>query len=426
MDTLVIRGGRPLQGTVTIDGAKNAILPILAACLLSDKEIVIGAVPELHDVYTITEVLTALGVRLRADLPDSVTVQADDIERLDPPAHLVRRMRASFLVMGPLLARFGRALIPLPGGCAIGSRPIDLHLKGFEAMGASVSIAKGRIEARVNGRLHGNRIYLDIPSVGATENIMMAAVLAEGVTIIEEAAEEPEVVDLANFLGSLGARISGAGTKVIRIEGVDELGGTRYTAIPDRIEAGTFMVATAISQGDVVVDNVIIDHLKPIVAKLREMGVEVTEDSTSVRVTSHGRPYPTDVKTLPYPGFPTDMQAQFMALTSLGSGTSVVTETVFENRFMHVPELCRMGAHISVEGRSAIVRGVPVLSGAPVFATDLRAGAALVLAGLAATGETEISGVHHIDRGYVHLERKLATLGADIKRRAAVSEGVAE
>lgn len=426
METFVIRGGRRLQGTVTIDGAKNAILPILAACLLTDKEIVIGAVPELRDVYTITEVLESLGVRLRVDLPGSVTVQADDVDRFDAPHDLVRRMRASFLVMGPLLTRFGRARIPLPGGCAIGSRPIDLHLKGFEAMGATVTIEQGYIGATVSGRLHGNRIYLDIPSVGATENLMMAAVLAEGVTIIENAAEEPEVVDLANFLGSIGAHVRGAGTRVIGIEGVDQLGGTRYTAIPDRIEAGTFMVAAAISQGDVVVSNVIIDHLKPVVAKLREMGVVITEDTTSVRVTAMGRPYPADIKTLPYPGFPTDMQAQIIALLSLSSGTSVVTETVFENRFMHVAELCRMGAHIAVEGRSAIIRGVSALSGAPVIATDLRAGASLVLAGLAAAGETEVSGLHHIDRGYVHFEKKLATLGADIVRRPMVTQGVAE
>ncbi len=426
METFVIRGGRRLEGTVTIDGAKNAILPILAACLLTDKEIVIGAVPELRDVYTIAEVLESLGVRVRTDLPGSLTVQADDVDRYAAPHDLVRRMRASFLVMGPLLTRFGQARIPLPGGCAIGSRPIDLHLKGFEAMGATVAVEQGYISATSRGRLHGNRIYLDIPSVGATENLMMAAVLAEGVTVIENAAEEPEVVDLANFLGSMGAQVHGAGTRVVRIDGVDQLGGTRYVAIPDRIEAGTFMVAAAISQGDVVVSNVIIDHLKPVVAKLREMGVEITEDSTSVRVTATGRPYPVDVKTLPYPGFPTDMQAQVMALLTVSSGTSVVTETVFENRFMHVDELCRMGAHIGVEGRSAIVRGVSVLSGAPVIATDLRAGAALVLAGLAAVGETELNGIQHIDRGYVHFERKLAGLGADIVRRQDALRGVAE
>jgi UDP-N-acetylglucosamine 1-carboxyvinyltransferase len=324
-------------------------------------------------------------------------------------------MRASFLVMGPLLARTGRAVIPLPGGCAIGTRPIDLHLKGFKAMGARIIYGHGCIEAMAGG-LTGSSIYLDFPSVGATENLLMAACLAKGNTIIENAAEEPEIVDLVNFLNSMGARIKGAGTKVIRVEGVPRLSGAVHTVIPDRIEAGTFLTAAAITGGDMLVDNVICDHLKPVTAKLREAGVNVEEYESSIRVAGGEQLRPVDIKTMPYPGFPTDMQAQLMAVLSLAKGTSVVTETVFENRFMHANELKRMGARIKIEGRTAIVQGVPRLTGAPVKATDLRAGAALVIAGLAADGESEISNVHHIDRGYDRLEEKLRNLGADIRR----------
>jgi UDP-N-acetylglucosamine 1-carboxyvinyltransferase len=400
-----------------MDGAKNAVLPILAACLLTDKEVNLAGVPELDDVRTMTGVLSELGVDIRAGRAGRLSIRAGSLTRVETPDDLAGRMRASFVILGPLLSRFGRANIPLPGGCSIGSRPIDLHLKGLEAMGAITAIERGYIRATVPSRLRGTRVYLDLPSVGATENIIMAAALAEGTTLLENAAEEPEVVDLANFLNAMGARITGAGTRALRIEGVESLHGADYAAIPDRIEAGTFMVAAAITGGDVQIRNVIAEHLKPVTAKLREAGARVQENGTWLRVTASDRPYPTDVKTLPYPGFPTDLQAPMMALLTLGMGTSVVTETVFENRFLHVAGLRRMGAGIVVEGRSAVIRGVEALSGAPVTAPDLRAGAALVLAGLAAAGETEVSGLHHIDRGYVRLDEKLAGLGADISRR---------
>jgi UDP-N-acetylglucosamine 1-carboxyvinyltransferase len=325
-------------------------------------------------------------------------------------------MRASFLVMGPLLARRGRAKISLPGGCAIGTRPIDLHLKGFEALGAQIELGHGYVEARAPQGLTGARIYLDFPSVGATENILMAASMAKGQTILENPAEEPEIVDLANFLNAMGARIRGAGTNVIRIEGADELRGCTHTVIPDRIEAGTYMVAAAMTDGDVYIENALTEHLKPVVAKLKEAGVKIEEDTDGVRVTGTGTLRSVDIKTLPYPGFPTDMQAQFMALTTIARGTSVVTETVFENRFMHVDELKRMGANIKIEGRSAVVEGSARLLGCPVKATDLRAGAALVLAGLVADGQTEIGYLHHIDRGYDNLVAKLQGLGANILR----------
>ncbi|MCG0313569.1 MAG: UDP-N-acetylglucosamine 1-carboxyvinyltransferase, partial [Calditerricola sp.] len=347
-------------------------------------------------------------------------IDATSLDGYEAPYELVRKMRASFLVMGPLLARMGRARIAMPGGCAIGSRPIDQHLKGFEAMGASIELGHGFVEARVQGRLKGTRIYLDVPSVGATENIMMAATLAEGTTLIENAAMEPEIVDLATFLNAMGARVRGAGTGTIRIDGVEALHGTTHTVIPDRIEAGTFMVAAAITRGNVLVEGAIYDHVRAVAAKLSEMGVYVEEEDGGIRVVAEGRLRPVDVKTLPYPGFPTDMQAQMMALLAVTEGTSTVTETVFENRFMHVEELKRMNAQIRIEGRSAIIDGVPRLSGAKVCATDLRAGAALVLAGLAADGETEVTGLHHIDRGYVDLVGKLRRLGADITR---VSDG---
>ena len=332
------------------------------------------------------------------------------------PYDLVRAMRASFLVMGPLLARMGCARIALPGGCAIGSRPIDLHLKGFAALGAEIEIGYGQIEARAD-RLEGARVYLDFPSVGATENIMMAAVLASGTTMIENAAQEPEIVDLANFLNSMGAHVRGAGTTVLRIEGVPELEPTTYMVVPDRIEAGTFMIAPAIAGGSLVIENVVSEHLKPITAKLRECGVTVNEnDDGSMFVERNGRPRGVDIKTMPYPGFPTDLQAQFMALMTTCSGSSVITETVFENRFMHVAELMRMGAGIKIDGRSAIVEGQNKLLGAQVKCTDLRAGAALVLAGLAAEGQTEVSDIYHVDRGYENFHSKLASVGADIVR----------
>lgn len=416
LDKIIVRGGNRLTGRVRIHGAKNAVLPIIAATILGTTgKSVIHETPALDDVYTISDVLRHLGAQVTF-FGDRLVVDATSLDGYEAPYELVRKMRASFLVMGPLLARLGRARIALPGGCAIGSRPIDQHLKGFEAMGASIEMGHGFVEARVHGRLKGTRIYLDVPSVGATENIMMAATLAEGTTVIENAAMEPEIVDLATFLNAMGARVRGAGTGTIRIDGVEALHGTTHTVIPDRIEAGTFMVAAAITRGNVLVEGAIYDHVRAVAAKLSEMGVYVEEEDGGIRVVAEGRLRPVDVKTLPYPGFPTDMQAQMMALLAVTEGTSTVTETVFENRFMHVEELKRMNAQIRIEGRSAIIDGVPRLSGAKVCATDLRAGAALVLAGMAADGETEVTGLHHIDRGYVDLVGKLRRLGADIAR----------
>jgi UDP-N-acetylglucosamine 1-carboxyvinyltransferase len=414
---LVVTGGKPLFGTVVIEGAKNSALPLLAASLLTEGGVVLHRVPRLDDVRTMVEVLQALGARVSAD-GNTVVVSAGRLDRHEAPYEQVRRMRASLLVMGPLLARLGKARMALPGGCAIGVRPIDLHIKGLSVLGARVSARGGQVDVRAAG-LQGGRVYLDWPSVGATENIMMAAVLARGTTYIENAAEEPEIVDLANFLNAMGARVVGAGTNVIRIDGVPELGGAEHTIIPDRIEAGTYLVAGAITGGEVAVEGVIPEHLKAVVAKLRETGAVVEEEGTRVRLRAQGRPRPTDVRTMPYPGFPTDMQAQIMALLALADGCSVITETVFENRFMHVDELKRMGANIKIEGRSAVVRGVKKLTGAPVKATDLRAGAGLVLAALAADGVTEVSGVNHLDRGYVDLHLKLRSLGAEITRTAA-------
>lgn len=413
-----------MSGKVTVGGAKNSALPAIAACLLTSGECVIEGVPDLVDVRIMLDVLAELGVRAEIG-PGSVRIGAREIATHEAPYELVRRMRASFLVMGPLLARVGRARISLPGGCAIGSRPIDLHLKGFEALGAEISMGYGSIEAVAPNGLTGAHIYLDFPSVGATENILMAATLARGTTVIENAAEEPEIVDLANLLNSMGARIRGAGTNVLKIEGVDSLGPTVHTIIPDRIEAGTFMVAAAITGGRIRVENVLAEHLKPITAKLREAGAYVEEEDASVVAGADERLRAVDIKTMPHPGFPTDLQAQFMALMATARGTSMITETVFENRFMHVDELKRMGANIKIDGRSAVVEGVEQLTGAPVKATDLRAGAALVLAGLAAEGETELMYVYHIDRGYEKLESKLSALGASIVRRTVDTEAAA-
>lgn len=390
-------------------------MPIIVATLLPDSPSTIIDAPHLEDVKTICSVIESLGgnilLRDNAMIFDTTTV-----DKTEASYELMSRMRASFLIMGPLLAKKRHAKIALPGGCMIGSRPIDLHLKAFEAMGAKVTVGNGYVEASVPEGLKGATIYLDFPSVGATENILMAAAVADGKTIIENAAEEPEIVDLVTFLNSMGANIKGAGTNVIRVEGVKHLYGASHTVIPDRIEAGTFIIAAAMAGGDVVVDNVLSEHLKPLLAKLGEAGVKVIKDIDSVRVISDGHIHSTDIKTLPYPGFPTDLQAQFMAMMTIGDGTSTVTETVFENRFMHVGELRRMGANIEVEGRKAIVHGVPFLQGAFVRATDLRAGAALVLAGLAAHGITEVGDLRHIDRGYDHLVEKLRGLGADIIR----------
>ena len=415
---MIINGGKPLNGRVKISGAKNAVLPIIAATLLGqDTPSKLEEVPALDDVHTLTAVLEQLGVKAEFNADkNTLLVDGSKIDSCEAPYDLVRKMRASFLIIGPLLARYGKARISLPGGCAIGTRPIDLHLKGFEALGAEINIGHGFIEASAPEGLKGARIYLDFPSVGATENIMMAASMAEGTTIIENAAQEPEIIDLANYLNVMGANIRGAGTNVIKIEGVNKLIGKNYTIIPDRIEAGTYMVAAAMTRGNVFIENAISEHLKPVIAKLKEAGVEIEENIDGIRVTCDKQTTAVDIKTMPYPGFPTDMQAQFMAMQAVSKGTSMVTETVFENRFMHVEELKRMGAHIRIDGRTSMVEGVDQLTGCPVKATDLRAGAAMVLAGLVAEGETQISYIHHIDRGYDNLVTKQVMLCADNRR----------
>lgn len=425
LSKIIVKKSGPLEGTVRVSGAKNAVLPILAATLLSTEKCILEEVPALRDVDVICEVLSSLGADVKRLERDRVEVTANVIDEVEAPYELVRKMRASFLVMGPLLARMGRARISMPGGCAIGTRPIDLHLKGFKALGAEITLGYGFVEASAE-KLVGAQIYLDFPSVGATENIMMAAVLAEGQTIIENAAEEPEITDLANFLNKMGADVKGAGTDTIRINGVKQLGGAVHPVIPDRVEAGTYMIAAAITGGNVLVDNVVPGHLKPVIAKLKEADIEVIEEGNGIRVIGRNRPKAVDIKTMPYPGFPTDMQSQFMALMSIADGTSITIETVFENRFMHVSELKRMGADIKIEGRSAIIEGRESLLGAPVKATDLRAGAALILSGLVAEGTTEISNTYHVDRGYVDIEEKLAALGANIYREESEEEEAQE
>lgn len=416
MGKFIVRGGNRLSGHIKISGAKNAVLPIIAASILAaEGRSVIHDAPLLDDVIIINKVLASLGIEITYD-NETIYVQAHTIKTNEANHELVRKMRASFLVMGPLLAREGCARISLPGGCAIGNRPIDQHLKGFEAMGAEIELGQGFIEARAKGRLKGAKIYLDIASVGATENIMMAAALAEGVTIIENAAKEPEVVDLANFLNAMGAKIRGAGTGLVRIEGVDKMCGAVHSVIPDRIEAGTYMMAAAITGGDVSIEGAIADHLRPIISKMQEMGVRIEEFENGLQVSAKHPLVSVDVKTLPYPGFPTDMQAPMMALLMISEGTSVVTETVFENRFMHAEAFRSMNGQIKIEGRAAIITGNSKLKGAKVCATDLRAGAALIIAALAAEGETEISEIHHIDRGYADIANKLGMLGADIQR----------
>ncbi|MFC4386523.1 UDP-N-acetylglucosamine 1-carboxyvinyltransferase [Gracilibacillus marinus] len=416
MEKIIVRGGRQLNGTVRVEGAKNAVLPVIAASIIASKgKSIIHDVPALADVHTINQVLKHMNVDVNYD-NNTVVVDATEDLFTEAPFEYVRKMRASVLVLGPLLARYGHAKVALPGGCAIGSRPIDLHLKGFEAMGASVHVGNGFVEVTTNGRLKGAKIYLDMPSVGATENIMMAAALAKGRTTIENAAKEPEIVDLANYLNKMGARIIGAGTETIKIEGVDTLYGAEHTIIPDRVEAGTFMVAAAITGGNVLIENAEIDHLRSVVSKMEEMGVRIHEEGTGIRVIGPKKLKATDIKTLPHPGFPTDMQSQMMALMLQASGTSVITETVFENRFMHVEEFRRMNAKLKIEGRSVIVEGPGSLQGAEVAATDLRAGAALILAGLVADGMTRVTSLHHIDRGYVDITGKFAQLGADIER----------
>lgn len=416
MDKIIVRGGRQLSGTVKVEGAKNAVLPVIAASLLaSEGKSYIHEVPSLADVYTINEVLRLLNADVAFN-NNLIQVDASQTLKTEAPFEYVRKMRASVLVMGSLLARVGQARIALPGGCAIGSRPIELHLKGFEAMGATVQVENGFIEAKVNGRLQGAKIYLDFPSVGATENIMMAATLAEGTTTIENVAKEPEIVDLANFLNAMGAKVRGAGTGTIRIQGVKKLKGATHTIIPDRVEAGTFMIAAALTKGDITVKGAVPEHLTALIAKMEEMGVRFQETEDGIRVIGPERLKAVDVKTMPYPGFPTDMQSQMMSMLLVAEGTSMITETVFENRYMHVEEFRRMNGNIKIEGRTAVINGPAILQGAEVSATDLRAAAALILAGLAADGYTRVIELHHLDRGYVDLAGKLASLGADIER----------
>ena len=416
MEKLIVKGGKRLVGTVKTSGAKNAVLPIIAASIMGTSPSHFDEVPMLEDVRTISEVLRSLGIKVESKEKNCLDIDSTVVESYEPPCELMRNMRASFFVMGPLLARMGKARIYMPGGCAIGARPVDIHLKGFEALGVVLNQQEGFIEATTPNGLKGATIYFDFPSVGATENVMMAAALAEGVTILENAAEEPEIVALASYLNKMGAKIRGAGTDVIRIEGVKELHGADYTIIPDRIEAGTYMIAAAMTGGDVIVDNVLPEHQKPLIAKLREAGAIVEEDIDKVRVIGNGTLKGVSVKTLPYPGFPTDMQAQIMAMLVVSEGKSKVTETVFENRFMHVEELNRMGAKITTSDRSANIEGPAKLVGCDVRATDLRAGAAMILAGLVAEGETRIGDLHHIDRGYEDIVEKLKNLGADIER----------
>ncbi|MFD9626103.1 UDP-N-acetylglucosamine 1-carboxyvinyltransferase [Peribacillus muralis] len=416
MEKIIVRGGKRLSGTVKVEGAKNAVLPVIAATLLaSDGKSIIKDVPTLSDVYTINEVLRNLNADV-AFHDNQVTVDASRELLEEAPFEYVRKMRASVLVMGSLLARNGRARVALPGGCAIGSRPIDQHLKGFEAMGAKVQVGNGFIDAEVEGRLKGARVYLDFPSVGATENIMMAATLAEGITVLENVAKEPEIVDLANFLNKMGAKVRGAGTGTMRIEGVDKLYGVEHHIIPDRIEAGTFMTAAALTGGNVLVQGAVPEHLTSLIAKMEEMGVQILEEEDGLRVIGPKTLKAIDIKTMPHPGFPTDMQSQMMALLLRAEGTSMITETVFENRFMHVEEFRRMNANIKIEGRSVIVNGPTNIQGAEVAATDLRAAAALILTGLVADGITRVTELKHLDRGYVNFHGKLAALGADVER----------
>jgi len=414
-EKLIISGGKRLQGTVKIDGAKNSALSIMAATLLTKDVCILRNVPRLTDVDTMGAVIRKLGIKVEWRGDNTLYIDSDDFNNCEAPYELVKMMRGSILVMGPLLARLKKAKISLPGGCSIGARPVDYHIKGFEALGAQVEVEKGYIEAKVD-KLNGDDIYLDFPSLGATENIMMAACLAEGITTIENAAKDPEVVELGHFLNKMGAKVEGLGTDLIKIEGVKELHGIDYTIISDRIEAGTYMVAAAITGGDVLIEKADPLLLKPLIVKLEEAGVRIELEKNLIKVTGPGRVKAVDIKTLPFPGFPTDMQAQFMALSCVAKGTSVITETVFENRFVHTGDLIRMGADIKVEGHSAIIKGVKKLSAAPVMASDLRGGAALVLAGLVAEGTTELSRIYHLDRGYVKLEEKLNSLGADIKR----------
>jgi len=413
---IVINGGEPLNGDVWVSGAKNAVLPILAACLLADEPVTIGNVPHLHDVTTTMELLGQMGVELIIDERMKIHVDPRPAKRYFAPYDLVKTMRASILVLGPLVARFGEADVSLPGGCAIGSRPVDLHLKGLQALGAEVSVENGYIKARAK-RLRGARIHMDLVTVTGTENIMMAAALAKGTTVIENAAQEPEVIDLANCLNAMGAKISGAGTATLVIEGVDRLSGTTYEVLPDRIETGTFLVAAAITGGKITAKRARPKTLDAVLGKLEDAGAHISTGEDWIELDMRGRrPKAVNITTAPYPAFPTDMQAQFTALNCVAEGVGVITETVFENRFMHALELQRLGADIQLEGNAAIVRGVEKMSGAPLMATDLRASASLVLAGLVASGDTIVDRIYHIDRGYENIEEKLGGLGARIRR----------
>ncbi|MDH5777577.1 MAG: UDP-N-acetylglucosamine 1-carboxyvinyltransferase [Gammaproteobacteria bacterium] len=416
MDKLIIKGGITLEGDIRISGAKNAALPILAASLLADGPVTIHNVPHLHDITTTMELLGRMGVDLTIDEKLSIEINPTTIKELYAPYELVKTMRASILVLGPLVAKYGKAEVSLPGGCAIGSRPVNLHIMGLEAMGAKVTVENGYIKAEAK-RLKGAKLVLDLVTVTGTENLMMAATLADGVTVIENAAREPEVVDLADCLISMGAKIEGAGTDTITITGVENLSGTEYTVLPDRIETGTYLVAAAITGGKIKVKDAAPQHLDAVLAKLREAGAEIETGDDWISLDMKGkRPKSVDITTAPYPAFPTDMQAQFSALNAIAEGTSTITETVFENRFMHIQELDRMGAEIRLQGNTAIVTGVNQLTAAPVMATDLRASASLVLAGLVAEGETVVERIYHIDRGYQLIEEKLQQLGANIHR----------
>ena len=418
MEQLKIRGGKPLHGEVAISGAKNAVLPILAATLLVAGETIIDNVPRLRDVYTFIKVLNAMGAKAAFTGDNQVTVDASHITNPEAPYELVKTMRASILVLGPLLARFGQGRVSLPGGCAIGARPVDQHIKGMQALGAHIDIHEGYIEA--SGKLRGSRFLMDVVTVTGTENLLMAAALAEGTTILGNAACEPEVSDLAHCLNTMGAKISGIGTTTLTIEGVRALKPARYTTLPDRIETGTHLIAAAITGGDITTRHTRPDLLEAVLEKLEAAGAEITRGDDHIRLVQRGRPRAVSIRTAPFPAFPTDMQAQFMALNTIAQGTATIIETIFENRFMHVPELARMGADITIEGHTATVHGVEKLSGAPVMATDLRASACLVLAALAAEGESTIDRIYHLDRGYDAIEKKLSALGADICRiRAA-------
>jgi UDP-N-acetylglucosamine 1-carboxyvinyltransferase len=419
MDKIVVHGGKRLTGEVTVSGSKNAALPVLISSLLTAEPCSYRRVPNLADIHTTLKLLGALGVKIDKDAWDrgkgDLRLHAETVKKLEASYDLVKTMRASFLVLGPLTARFGQARVSTPGGCAIGARPINLHLKGLEAMGATIEHSHGYVEATAS-RLCGAKIYLDLPSVGATENLMMAATLADGTTFIENAAKEPEIEDLADALNEMGGRVRGAGTDIVQIDGVDSLHGLSHEIIPDRIEAGSFVIASAITGGDVWIRGARAEHLDAFLIKLAEAGVVLTSDDDGIRVQRNGTIKSVDVTTLPYPGFPTDLQAQMMVLMSVADGVSVITETIFENRFMHAQELDRMGAQIQLEGNRAVVRGARELSGAPVMATDLRASVSLILAGLVASGSTEVSRVYHLDRGYDHIEEKLSNLGAQVER----------